>query len=101
MSGTKTSEERVHREHEILRFRLPALVVAINKDAAAKITCLAPDVCLTPMGSIMVPVPYKITAHFNVTEDTAPKVNYGGPVACRNAIRTARPRAQLAIRINP
>ena len=51
---------------------------AVNKDAQAKATSLAPDVCLTPMGSSMVPVPYTITSHFNVAEKTASQVNYGG-----------------------
>ncbi|TKD02443.1 PAAR-like domain-containing protein [Polyangium fumosum] len=63
---------------------------AVNKDAEAKVTCLAPDVCLTPMGSSMVPVPYTITAHFNVAEGTAPKVNYGGLPAFTMASRLPR-----------
>lgn len=63
---------------------------AVNKNIEAKVTCLAPDVCLTPMGSSMVPVPYTITAHFNVAEDTAPKVNYGGLPAFTMASRLPR-----------
>ncbi|NUQ74538.1 MAG: DUF4150 domain-containing protein [Polyangiaceae bacterium] len=63
---------------------------AVNKDAAAKVTSMAPDVCLTPMGSSMVPVPYTITSHFNVAENTAPKVNYGGLPAFTMASRLPR-----------
>lgn len=63
---------------------------AVNKVAEAKVTCLAPDVCLTPMGSSLVPVPYTITAHFNVAEGTAPKVNYGGLPAFTMASRLPR-----------
>ena len=51
---------------------------AVNKSSEALVKCLAPDVCLTPMGSSVVPVPYTITSKFNVAEKTAPKVNYGG-----------------------
>ncbi|WP_437838186.1 PAAR-like domain-containing protein [Sorangium sp. So ce1153] len=60
---------------------------AVNKDAEAKVTSLAPDVCLTPMGSIMVPVPYTITAQFDVARDTAPQVKYGGLPAFTMASR--------------
>jgi Domain of unknown function (DUF4150) len=60
---------------------------AVNKDAEAKITSLAPDVCLTPMGSSMVPVPYTITAQFDVATGTAPNVNYGGLPAFTMASR--------------
>lgn len=53
----------------------------VNKDAEALVVCIAPDVCLTPMGSAMVPVPYTITCQFDVAVETAPKVNYGGQPA--------------------
>jgi hypothetical protein len=49
-----------------------------NKSAEAKVVCLAPDVCLTPMGSSMVPVAYTIESRFNVAEMTAKAVNFGG-----------------------
>jgi hypothetical protein len=38
----------------------------------------------------MVPVPYTITAYFNVAENTAPKVNYGGLPAFTMASRLPR-----------
>jgi flagellar motility protein MotE (MotC chaperone) len=50
----------------------------VNKSAEAKVVCLAPDVCLTPMGSSMVPVAYTIESRFNVAEMTAKAVNFGG-----------------------
>ncbi len=50
----------------------------VNKSSEAKVVCLAPDVCLTPMGPNMVPVAYTIESRFNVAEMTAKAVNFGG-----------------------
>ena len=40
----------------------------------ATITCLAPDVCLTPMGSSVVPIPYMITSKLDWSKKTVPNV---------------------------
>ena len=60
---------------------------AVNKDAQAIVVCIAPDVCKTPLGGAMVPVPYTITSKLDVAVDTAPKVNYGGLPAFTMASR--------------
>ena len=51
---------------------------ATNKDGQAIVINTAPDVCLTPMGGQMVPVPYNITCTFDVAVMTSSNVNYGG-----------------------
>lgn len=43
---------------------------------AATIVCLAPDVCLTPMGSSMVPVPYMIISQLDWSQRTEPSVTF-------------------------
>ena len=63
---------------------------ATNKSAEALVVGMAPDVCLTPMGSSMVPVAYTITSKFDVAEKTAPKVNYCGLPAFTMASRLPR-----------
>jgi len=63
---------------------------ATNKSAEALVVGMAPDVCLTPMGSGMVPVAYTITSKFDVAEKTAPKVNYCGLPAFTMASRLPR-----------
>lgn len=60
---------------------------AVNKDAEAIVICIAPDVCLTPVGGSMVQVPYTITSKFDVAVDTAPEVNYAGLPAFTMASR--------------
>jgi len=50
----------------------------VNKSAEARVVCLAPDVCWTPMGTSMVRVAYSIESRFNVAENTAQSVNFGG-----------------------
>ena len=49
-----------------------------NRNAEAYVVSLAPDVCLTPMGSGMVPVPYTITCKFDVAQATATRTRFGG-----------------------
>lgn len=60
---------------------------AVNKNAEAMVVCLAPDVCKTPAGSAMVPVPYTITCKFDVATDTADTVRYNGDPAFTMASR--------------
>lgn len=47
----------------------------------AWVTCLAPDVCLTPMGSSVVPVPYMIASKLAWSERADSKVTFGGDEA--------------------
>lgn len=47
----------------------------------AKVVSISPDVCLTPMGSDMVPVPYPIISRFDSAEGTSNNVNFGGDPA--------------------
>ncbi len=49
-----------------------------NRSAEAYIVSMAPDVCKTPMGTAMVPVPYTITCKFDVAQATATRTRFGG-----------------------
>jgi len=49
-----------------------------NRDAEAYVVSMAPDVCKTPLGSTMVPVPYTITCKFDVAQATATRTRFGG-----------------------
>ncbi len=49
-----------------------------RKIASAKIICTSPCVCLTPMGSSMVPVPYMIWAKLDDGGDTVTNVSFNG-----------------------
>src|SRR4051812_32213039 len=60
---------------------------ATNKDGQAIVVNMAPDVCLTPMGGVMVPVPYNITSQFFIAVTTSSDVNYGGLAAFTMASR--------------
>jgi uncharacterized Zn-binding protein involved in type VI secretion len=42
---------------------------------------LTPDVCKTPVGNAVVPVPYPITANLSDSMSTSPNVNFGGDPA--------------------
>lgn len=48
------------------------------KDAAFKLICLAPDVCKTPVGSAMVPIPYPITHTMDQGEQCSANVYVNG-----------------------
>jgi hypothetical protein len=52
--------------------------VLARKDGAWRVVSLYPDVCKTPMGSAMVPVPYPVTAMLVQSTGTAPHVNANG-----------------------
>lgn len=60
---------------------------ATNKDGQAIVVNMAPDVCLTPMGGVMVPVPYNITSQFSIAVTTSNDVNYAGLPAFTMASR--------------
>ncbi|MEM1162964.1 MAG: PAAR-like domain-containing protein [Pseudomonadota bacterium] len=49
---------------------------ARHSGKGAIISCLAPDVCLTPMGSSMVPVPYMIISKLEWAQRTAPSITF-------------------------
>lgn len=60
---------------------------ATNKDGQAIVVNTAPDVCLTPMGGQMVPVPYNITSKFDIAIMVSTNVNYTGLPAFTMASR--------------
>ena len=47
---------------------------ARHSGKSATITCLAPDVCLTPVGSSVVPIPYMIVSKLDWSKKTIPNV---------------------------
>lgn len=51
-----------------------ALMPATFKDAKFVVTCLVPDVCLTPMGPSVVPVPYPITHTMSASQQCSKNV---------------------------
>lgn len=55
--------------------------VATRKDGTHTSTSSGPDVCKTPMGSSMVPVPYITTAFFNNTVRNSTNVRFNGKEA--------------------
>jgi len=55
---------------------------------AGDIVCLSPCVCLTPMGSRLVPVPYMIMSRLAWSERTVSNVTFGGDEAFTMDSRT-------------
>lgn len=55
--------------------------MALRKDSAHTSTSSVPDVCLTPMGSAKVPVPYISTGFFGDAVKTSKKVRMNGKQA--------------------
>jgi len=49
-----------------------------NRTSDAIVVSLCPDVCKTPIGSSVVPVPYPIFSKFSKAKNTSPNVNLGG-----------------------
>lgn len=49
-----------------------------SRTAKAIVVCTTPDVCKTPMGSSMVPVPYQIVAKFDASTATVATVRMSG-----------------------
>ena len=58
------------------------------RDTGGKIVCLAPDVCLPPVGSSVVPIPYMIVSELAWSESTSGTVSFGGKGAFTMASRT-------------
>lgn len=54
----------------------------------AMIVCLSPDVCLTPMGPNMVPVPYMIVSRLDWSQRTVSNITFGGQEAFTMDSRT-------------
>ena len=52
----------------------------------AMIVCLAPDICKTPIGGSMVPVPYMIVSRLDWSQQTIPNTTFAG----REAFTMAR-----------
>ena len=56
----------------------------------AKIVCLAPDVCLTPVGNAVVPIPYMIISDLAWSVKTASSTTFTDQEAFTMASRTDR-----------
>ena len=54
----------------------------------AMIVCLAPDICKTPIGGSMVPVPYMIISRLDWSQQTIPDTTIAGREAFTMASRT-------------
>ena len=54
----------------------------------AMIVCLAPDICKTPIGGSMVPVPYMIISRLDWSQQTIPDTTFAGREAFTMASRT-------------
>lgn len=61
---------------------------ARNSGKGGIVMCLAPDVCLTPVGSVMVPIPYMIVSKLSDAVMTVPSVQLTGLEAFTMASRT-------------
>lgn len=51
---------------------------ARHSGSGATITCMAPDVCKTPVGNTVVPIPYMITSQLSWAQRTAATVEITG-----------------------
>lgn len=51
---------------------------ARHSGSGAQIMCMAPDVCLTPVGNSIVPIPYMITSQLSWAKRTVPSVELTG-----------------------
>ncbi len=56
----------------------------------ARIICLAPDVCLTPVGNAVVPIPYMIVSQLDWSERTVSSTQFTGQEAFTMASRTKK-----------
>lgn len=63
---------------------------ARNTKKTNTIICLSPDVCLTPMGNSMVPVPYMIVSKLDWSTRTRAHVTFGGEQAFTMDSRTTK-----------
>ena len=58
-----------------------ALEHAARKSDEFVIISMPPDVCLTPVGNSVVPIPYPIVAKLGGANQVSPNVNFGGDAA--------------------
>lgn len=56
------------------------------KDDDYVLVCLAPDVCLTPMGNSVVPIPYPITHQMGSAQQCSANVFVNGKPAFRHGL---------------
>ncbi|WP_083936001.1 PAAR-like domain-containing protein [Methylobacterium sp. B1] len=61
----------------------PAPPEGVHRDAEPRAVCLAPDVCKTPVGSTLVPVPYQVWGKAEDAENFATSVYFRGTPAMR------------------
>lgn len=61
---------------------------ARHNGKSAQIICLTPDVCLTPVGNSIVPVPYMIISQLNWSERTVTNTQLAGQQAFTMQSRT-------------
>lgn len=61
---------------------------ARHSGKSAVIVCLAPDVCKTPVGSAIVPIPYMIISKLSWSQRTAKTAEFTGMEAFTMASRT-------------
>lgn len=61
---------------------------ARHSGTLATIVCFAPDVCLTPVGNAIVPIPYMIISQLSSSETTAKSTTLTGEEAFTMASRT-------------
>ncbi len=61
---------------------------ARKQGANATIICMAPDVCKTPVGSAVVPIPYMIVSRLDWATQTVPDVKITNQEAFNMASRT-------------
>ncbi len=61
---------------------------ARNSGKQAVITCLAPDVCKTPVGNAVVPIPYMIVSKLDWSQKTVSSVQFTGQQAFTMDSRT-------------
>lgn len=61
---------------------------ARHSGASVMIICLAPDVCLTPIGGVMVPIPYMIVSSLDWSTKTISNTEFTAQKAFTMASRT-------------
>ena len=76
------------------------------RHTGGKIVCLAPDVCLTPVGSRIVPIPYMIIYELNWSDKTVSNTSFGGNKAFTMASRTNKvkgdePGSKVSVALPP
>ena len=64
------------------------MMAARHSGKSAKVICLAPDVCLTPVGNSIVPIPYMITSELSWSQKTVKHTTFTGQEAFNMNSRT-------------